>query len=302
MDLKGPILPVWERLWCPLWHHKGMSFGFVCFFCCFCFCVAQFIDTLLSAAAPSIRRWERRPMETEPNPVLTWELELTDGLIKEGDHQDQVCRWYISDSGPSCSSRHCWKSLLILKIHWFVYFTYIIQLKYRITIVLLQVQFSVMATRTLHIFSHSHKKFTPYQLQLSSPVKLCCSVLFVLFFLLNCLLKLKITPGLPQWCPVQLDVSAQPTIAAVCPIVPACSALAPAVLLTLLGWRIRTAGPATMAGGTPPGAGLTPCCGGWVRDCWLFSKDSRRAGRLFCWRAKRRESERERRRESGKRF
>lgn len=93
----------------------------------------------------------------------------------------------------------------------------------------------------------------------------------------------------------------KPTIAAVCPMVPACSALAPAVLLTLLGWRMRTAGPATMAGGTPPGAGLTPCCGGWVRDCWLFSKDSRRAGRLFCWRAERRQREREKERESAAR-
>lgn len=92
---------------------------------------------------------------------------------------------------------------------------------------------------------------------------------------------------LPLQRPVQLDVSAQPTMAAVCPTVPACSAQAPAVLLTLLGWRIRTAGPATMAGGTLPGAGLTPCCGGCVRDCWLFSKDSRRAGRLFCWRTER---------------
>lgn len=54
------------------------------------------------------------------------------------------------------------------------------------------------------------------------------------------------------------------TMAAACPSVPA---LAPVVMLTLFGWRMWTAGPATMAGGVPPGAGLTPCCGGWVRDC-----------------------------------
>lgn len=80
-----------------------------------------------------------------------------------------------------------------------------------------------------------------------------------------------------QFCSVR-------TMAAACPMVPAGSTLAPAVVLTLLGCRMRTAGPATMAGGVPPAAGLTPCCRGWVRDCWLFSKDSLRAGRLFCWR------------------
>lgn len=57
------------------------------------------------------------------------------------------------------------------------------------------------------------------------------------------------------------------TMAAACPSVPAGSALAPVVVLMLLGWRMQTAGPATMAGGVPLGTGLTPCCGGWVRDC-----------------------------------
>lgn len=73
------------------------------------------------------------------------------------------------------------------------------------------------------------------------------------------------------------------TMAPACPRVPVGSALAPPMVLMLLGWCIRTAGPVTIAGGVPLGAVLTPCCGGCVRDCWLFSKDRRRAGRLFCW-------------------
>lgn len=60
------------------------------------------------------------------------------------------------------------------------------------------------------------------------------------------------------------------TVAPACPGAPT-----PPPVLTLLGWCARTAGPVTMAG-------ALPCCGGCVRDCWLFSKDSRRAGRLFC--------------------
>lgn len=73
-------------------------------------------------------------------------------------------------------------------------------------------------------------------------------------------------------------------MAAVCPSVPAGSAVALTVVLILLGCRMRTAGPVTMAGGVPQAAGLTPCCRGWVRECWLFNKDSLRAGRLFCGR------------------
>lgn len=56
------------------------------------------------------------------------------------------------------------------------------------------------------------------------------------------------------------------TVAPVCPSVPAGSAPTPPVVLTLLGWCIRTAGPVTIAGGVPLGAALT-CCGGCVREC-----------------------------------
>lgn len=56
-------------------------------------------------------------------------------------------------------------------------------------------------------------------------------------------------------------------MAPACPTDPVGSALAPPTVLTLLGWWIRTAGPVTIAGGVPPGADLTPWCGGCVRDC-----------------------------------
>lgn len=57
------------------------------------------------------------------------------------------------------------------------------------------------------------------------------------------------------------------TMAPACPRVPVGSALAPPMVLTLLGWCIRTADPVTIAGGVPPGAVLTPCCRGCIRDC-----------------------------------